>query len=189
MRIIAALFAAGALALGLSGPAGAGAERWAVIGDGSTITLSVRAFGVTQTGRFGRWSGDIRFDPDAPRDAEVSITVRAASLTMRQAAVTRRAVGPAFLDAERYPTIRFRLRDLEPTAPGRYTAQADVTVRDRTHPVSFPVTLSVEGETARMQGGFVLDRAAYGIGTQGAMNALVARQVRVDVALATRRAS
>ena len=189
MKVAAPLFAAIALALGLAGPAGADADRWAVIGDSSAITLSVRAFGVTQTGRFGRWSGDIRFDPDAPEDAEVAITVRAASLTMRQQAVTQRAVGPGFLDAERYPTIRFQLRALEPTAPGRYTARADVTVRDRTRPVTFPVTLSVDGGVARMRGGFVLDRADYGIGTQGAMNALVARQVRVDVALATRRAS
>ena len=189
MRWIAALCGAGLLAVGVAGPAGADADRWTVIGDSSAITLSVRALGVTQTGRFGRWSGDIRFDPEAPQDAEVAITVRAASLTMRQAAVTQRAVGPGFLDAERYPTIRFRLRDLEPTAAGRYTARADVTVRERTHPVTFPVTLSVDGGMARMRGGFVLDRADYGIGTRGAMNALVARQVRVDVALATRRAS
>lgn len=189
MRRFAALMGAGLMAIAVAGPAGAVADRWAVIGESSAITMSVRALGVTQTGRFGRWTGDIRFDPDAPEDAEVAITVRAASLTMRQAAVTQRAVGPGFLDAERYPTIQFRLRALEPTAPGRYTARADVTVRDRTRPVTFPVTLSVDGGTARMRGGFVLDRADYGIGTQGAMNALVARQVRVDVALATRRAS
>ncbi len=64
-----------------------------------------------------------------------------------------------------------------------------MTVRDRTRPVTFPVALSVDGGVARMRGGLMLDRADYGIGTQGAMNALVARQVRVDVALATRRAS
>lgn len=172
---------------GVAQPAGAEVDRWSVIPERSSITLSVRAVGVTQTGRFSTWTADIRFDPAEPRTARVAIDVRAASLTMRQPAVTRRTVGPAFLDAERYPSIRFRLRSLEPVSPGRYTARADVTVKDRSRPVVFPVTLDLTGGFARMSGGFVLDRAAYGIGSEGGWNGLIGRDVRVDVSLATRQ--
>jgi len=172
---------------GVASSAGASISRWSVIPERSTITMSVRAFGMTQTGRFSRWSSDIRFDPDEPSAAEVAISVRADSLSMRQPAVTRRAVGPGFLDAERYPSIRFQLRSLEPVSPGRYTARANVTVKERTRPVVFPVSLTLSEGVARMSGGFVLDRKAYGIGGESSIDGLIGRDVRVDVALATRQ--
>jgi polyisoprenoid-binding protein YceI len=172
---------------GLASSAGAEVSRWAVIPERSAITLSVRAFGMTQTGRFSRWSGDIRFDPSELRDAEVAISVEARSLAMRQPALTRQALGPGFLDAEHYPAIRFRLRSLDPVAPGRYTARAEVTVKDRSRPVVFPVNLSLDEGMARMTGGFVLDRQAYGIGGSSGLDGLIGREVRVDVALATRQ--
>lgn len=189
MKRLAVLAGVLLMNLGLAPPASADVSRWSVIPERSSITMSVRAVGVIQTGRFSTWTSDIRFDPAEPRTAQVAIEVRAASLRMRQAAVTRRAVGPAFLDAERYPSIRFRLRSLEPLASGRYTARADVTVKDRSHPVVFPVSLDLNEGVARMNGGFVLDRAAYGIGGESGVNGLIGREVRVDVALATRQAA
>lgn len=174
---------------GLAQPVDANVSRWSVVRERSSITMSVRAFGMSQTGRFSDWTSDIRFDPADPSAARVAIEVRTASLTMRQAAVTRRAIGPAFLDAARYPSIRFRLRALEPLSPGRYTAHADVTVKGRSRPVVFPVSLDMTEGAARMSGGFVLDRAAYGIGEEGGLNGLVGRDVRVDVSLSTRQAA
>lgn len=170
-------------ALPFAAPARAEVRGWRVDPARSAITLRLRAAGLTRTGRFDAWSGDIRFDPARPEGAEVAIAVRAASLIMREPALTARATGPDFLDVVRYPAIRFRLLALEPLAPGRFTARAQVTVRDRTREVVFPADLRVAGDTAQMSGGFALDRAAYGIGTQGPWNALIGRQVRVDVAL------
>lgn len=186
MKIALAL----AVTLGLlAGSATAEMARWSVIPDRSSISMQVSAMGVTQTGRFSDWSNDIRFDPQAPETSQVVIEVQAASLTMGQQDVTRLAVGRDFLDAEHYPSIRFQLRSLEPVAAGRFTARADVTVKDRTLPVVFPVTLDMTDGVARMSGGFVLDRAAYRIGTGGAMNGLIGRDVRVDVSLATRQSA
>src|SRR5690606_30264131 len=76
--------------------------HWAVVRESSSITMSVRAFGATRAGRFGDWSGDIRFDPERPEQARVVITVQAASLRLDQARMTRLATGPALLDATAY---------------------------------------------------------------------------------------
>ncbi|CAN5264662.1 hypothetical protein BH09PSE1_BH09PSE1_02920 [soil metagenome] len=187
MKLAAALTGVVLLLCGVVGSAGAEVGRWSVVRDQSSITMSVRAAGLTQTGRFSTWSGDIRFDPETPRTAQVAIEVQAASLTMRQQTMTQRATGPGFLDAAHFPSIRFRLRSLEPVLAGRYMARADVTVKERTRPVEFPVDLSLSNGVARMTGGFVLDRAAYGIGSGGGLNSLIGRDVRVEVALATRQ--
>ena len=162
---------------------------WAVVPEESSIALRVGSPLGQMSGRFERWRGDIRFDPEAPERAEVSIEVEAASLRMDDGALTRTALGPAFLDSGRHPRIAFELRALEPLGPQRFQARADITLKGVTRPVSFPVTLRSDRRTAQMTGGFSLDRAAFGIGTRGPWNAVLGRQVRVDVVLATRPAS
>ena len=186
MRRMAVVHAAGLLIalLSVAPPGAAEVRRWSVDPSNSAITMRIRAVGLTQNGRFDDWSGDIRFDPTTLESARVTIDVRAASIRMREATLTNLAAGPDFLDVARYPAIRFRLTSLQPVAAGRFTARAQVTVKGRTREVVFPAALRVTGDTAQMTGGFALDRAAYDIGTQGPWNALIGRQVRVDVALA-----
>ena len=94
MRRRAVLFGALA-ALGLGGSAAP--EPWMVLREASTIEMSVRAFGGSHRGRFDDWRGDIAFDPAAPSRTSATVVVQSGSLKMRPAAVTGRAVGPAFL--------------------------------------------------------------------------------------------
>lgn len=105
---------------------------------------------------------------------------------MSPAVATRRAIGPGFLDAARYPTIRVDLTSLESRGGDRYTARADITVKGRTRAVVFPLDLRISGDRAHLAGAVTLDRADFGIGTSGPWNSLVGRQVIVRVALQAR---
>lgn len=142
--------------------------------------------GGSHRGRFEDWRGDIVFDPDAPARTRATMVVQAASLRMTPAAVTRRAIGPSFLDARRYPTIRLELRSLDPLGGDRYSADAEVTMKGRTRPIRFPVVLHLTGDRAHLTGAFTLDRTEFGIGTTGAWNRMVGREVTVRVALQAR---
>nr|WP_245161646.1 YceI family protein [Brevundimonas alba] len=150
--------------------------------------MTVRALGGSHRGRFDDWHGDIAFDPASPGATRATVVVQAASLRMNSSVLTSRAVGPAMLDAARYPVIRFELRSLQSLGGDRYTARADVSVKGRTRPVTFPLDLRVTGEQAHLTGAFTLDRTEFGIGTTGAWNRLVGREVTVRVALQARRA-
>ena len=183
--LIALLIGAACLATGASR---AEVARWLVVPGDSVITLRVGTPVGQRAGRFTRWTGDIRFDPEAPETAQVAIDVDTASLRMDDARLTSTAAGAGFLDSGRYPRIAFRLTGLEPAGGHRFTARADITIKGVTRPVAFPTTLRSDGRTAQMTGGFSLDRAAFGIGTRGPWNGLIGRQVRVDVSLATRPA-
>lgn len=168
-------------------PAGAGAEPWIIDQPGSRIEMTVQALGAMHSGRFNDWRGEVRFDPDRPERTQATVVVQAASLTMANAAMTRRAAGPGFLDPQRHPVIRFELRSLQPLAADRYTADAVVTLKGVTRPVSFPVGLRVTGDRAHLTGSFALNRADFGIGTSGPWNRLIGRQVTVRVSLQARR--
>ena len=187
MRLAAIALLIGAACL-MTGAARADVERWVVVPADSTISMRVGTPVGARTGRFTRWSGDIRFDPDRPETAQVAIEVDSASLRMEDARLTATAVGAGFLDSGRYPHIAFRLTGLEPAGGSSFTARANITMKGVTRPVTFPATLRSGGGVAQMTGGFSLDRAAFGIGTRGPWNGLIGRQVRVDVSLATRPA-
>ncbi len=161
---------------------------WVFEREGSRIEMTVRAFGGSHVGLFSDWRGEAELDPARPEGARATVTVQAGSLRMSPAAVTRRALGPGFLDAPRHPTIRFDLKALEPLGGGRYSARAAVTVKGRQRDVAFPVDLRVSGQRAHLTGAFTLDRAEFGIGTSGPWNRLVGRQVTVRVALQARPA-
>ena len=177
---------AGLLAL-LLGGAAAPPPAWVVLREASTIELTIRALGGSQHGRFEDWRGDITFDPEAPERTRATVLVQAASLRMRSSALTSRARGSGLLDTARHPVVRFELRSLRPLGGSRYTARAEVTIKGRTRPVSFPVDLRVTGDRAHLAGAFTLDRTEFGIGTTGAWNRLVGREVTVRVALQARR--
>ena len=160
---------------------------WFVIREASTIELTVRALGGSHHGRFEDWRGDIVFDPAAPELTRATVLVQAASLRMRSSALTRRARSASLLDTARHPVVRFELGSLRPLGGGRHTARAEVTIKGRTRPVSFPVDLRVTGDRAHLAGAFTLDRTQFGIGTTGAWNRMVGREVTVRVALQARR--
>lgn len=185
MRRRALLAAAPAILLLLSGTAAP--TTWTFDHAASGIDLSVRALGGTHTGRFEDWSGELVLDPATPADARIGLTVTAGSLKMHPSIATSRAIGRDFLDAARYPEIRFQLRSMEPLGPDRFTAHGAVTMKGITRPVAFPLDLRVEGRTAQMAGGFTVDRTDFGIGTTGPWNRLVGRQVTVRVALRATR--
>jgi polyisoprenoid-binding protein YceI len=180
-RGVVALIAVAALTGGWS------PTPWTIDREVSRIELTVRALGLSRSGHFTAWSGDVAFDPDAPEHARAAVTVRAVSLDLPPAAARRRALGPGFLDAARHPVLRFQLRSLEPLGGDRYTARADLTLKGVTREVVFPVDLRVSGDQAHLAGAFDIDRADYGIGTSGPWNRLVGRQVTVRVALRARR--
>lgn len=161
--------------------------EWTVVRDASTLSLEVRALGSTHSGRFEEWHGDITFDPARPQATRADVVVQTASLRMNTGAATRQARGRDFLDAANHPTVRLQLRSLEALGAARYTARAEVTIKGRTQSVVFPVDLSVEGERALMTGSLSLDRAAFGIGTNGPLSGLISRQVTVRVSLTARR--
>lgn len=173
--------------LPLLGGAAARPPAWAVVRDASTLSLEVRAFGSTQRGRFEDWRGDIAFDPARPQATRADVVVQTASLRMGSGTTTRQALGRDFLDAARHPTVRMQLRALEPAGGSRYTARADVTIKGQTRAVTFPVDLRSDGDRAQLTGGLSIDRTAFGIGTNGPLNGLIARQVTVRVSLTARR--
>ncbi len=71
-----------------------------------------------------------------------------------------------FFGVEKYPTATFRLTKVTPvkgTAAGNATITGDLTIKDKTHPITFPATVSVKNGVATAVGTATVDRTKYDV--------------------------
>jgi polyisoprenoid-binding protein YceI len=74
----------------------------------SEVHLRAYALGLVPfSGEFTRFGGVLHFDPTDAARCEAALTVDVDSLKMADAAARARILGPEFMDAARFPTLRF----------------------------------------------------------------------------------
>jgi len=98
----------------------------------------------TVKGRFAEVHGTVRMDETDPTSAEVEVAIGVASIHTGNADRDAHLRSPDFFDAERFPTITFRSRRVEPGTDGTLRLLGDLTIRG----VSRPVELAVRSEGA-----------------------------------------
>lgn len=70
-----------------------------------------------------------------------------------------------FFDVVKYPTAEFKLTSLEKdsSSPDGYTVKGTLKLKDATRPVTFPATVTAEGETLTMKASAQLDRTQWNV--------------------------
>ncbi|MBM3780906.1 MAG: YceI family protein [Acidobacteria bacterium] len=105
----------------------------------SEVTFQVRHLITKVSGRFSSFAGTIQFDDAAPAQSSVSVTVQTASIDTTQSDRDAHLRSDEFFSVERFPTMTFVSRSITP-AGGHFDVAGDLTIRDITRPVVFPVT-------------------------------------------------
>ena len=93
----------------------------------------------TVKGRFTDVRGTIRMDERTPAGGEADVSIGVTSITTGNADRDAHLRSADFFDAERFPTIRFQSRRVEPGAQGSFLLHGDLTIRGVTRPVSLEV--------------------------------------------------
>lgn len=105
----------------------------------SEVTFQVRHLITRVSGRFSSFAGTIQFDEAAPAQSSVSVTVQTSSIDTNQADRDAHLRSDDFFSAERFPTMTFVSRSITASG-GHFAVAGDLTIRDITRPVVFPVT-------------------------------------------------
>lgn len=146
------------------------------------LSFSVNQMGANVDGNFERWNSAISFDPDTGL-GQVKTEIDISSLKL--GSVTAQALGTDFFDVDTHPTALFTA-DIQP-ADTDYIAQGDLELRGVKSPVTLPFTLRIEGDTAEMEGGVVLDRRTFGMGASYEDESQVGFNVTVQISLTATR--
>lgn len=134
----------------------------------ASLLARVRHMGLSRyTMRFNRFDAEFSYDPAAPLDAKVTVSVEAASLDVGDRGVERLFVG-RFLDAKDHPLITFASTLLTVGEDGKGQMTGDMTLRGVTRPVTFDVQFDgydsslIGGRRAGFSAVAVIDRTAFG---------------------------
>jgi polyisoprenoid-binding protein YceI len=130
---------------------------WSIDPGHSAVHFGVRHMMFTKVrGRFTRWSGELRLNPEHLASSSVEVTIEAASIDTADAQRDGHLRSPDFLDADRFPTITFRSTKVEDLGEGKLRVSGDLTI----HGVTRPVVLDTE-YAGRAQDPWGNDRAGF----------------------------
>ena len=112
------------------------ASTWNIDPSHSAISFSVRHMMVSKArGRFTKWSGQIRFDPDDPAASSVEVDIDPASIDTADAQRDAHLRSADFFDVEKFPAASFRSIKVEGLPGDRYRITGNLTIHGVTKTV------------------------------------------------------
>lgn len=112
------------------------AEKWNFDAVHSNIGFSVRHLMISKvSGHFRTWTGLLQVDEANPAASRVEVEIDAASIETKEQQRNDHLRSPDFLDAAKFPKLRFVATGVEKVDDERYKVTGNLTIRDVTKPV------------------------------------------------------
>lgn len=166
------------------------AGRWEIDPAHSSVEFVARHLMLAKVrGRFAGFSGTLNV-ADVPEESWVDVTIDAATIDTREPQRDQHLRSPDFLDAERYPTLRYEGGGLEQNGGSRFKLFGSLTIRAVTRPLILDVEF--QGVTEDPWGGTravfsasaEIDREDFGLTWNQALETggvLVGKRVRIEI--------
>jgi polyisoprenoid-binding protein YceI len=111
----------------------------------SSAQFTVRHMMITNVrGGFTSVNGEVVHDPDNPNNSSIDVTIDASTVRTLDDQRDAHLRSADFLDVEKFPTITFKSKKIEPAGDGELKVTGALTI----HGVTKDVVLNVEGPTA-----------------------------------------
>ena len=137
----------------------------------SEVSFKVRHLLAKVSGRFTKFSGDIKIDTKDISKSSVVVSIDAASVNTDVEARDNPLRSDAFFDVAKYPAITFKSTSVKEVAKGKLEVTGDFTLRGVTKRITFPITnagTQAGPKPGTVVAGFIdgaltIDRQDYGV--------------------------
>jgi len=137
----------------------------------SEVSFKVRHLLAKVSGRFTKFSGDIKIDTKNISKSSVEVSIDVASINTDVEARDNHLRSDAFFDVAKYPTITFKSTSVKEVAKGKLEVTGDFTVHGVTKRITFPITnagTQAGPKPGTVVAGFIdgaltIDRQDYGV--------------------------
>jgi polyisoprenoid-binding protein YceI len=154
---------AASLAAVVSLPASAATSNWQIDPAHSSAQFAVRHLAIsTVRGAFSKVTGTVALDDQDVSKSIVDVTIDVASVDTRQPDRDNDLRSDKFFDVAHFPSITFKSKKVEQSAPGKLKVTGDLTIRGTTK----EVVLDVDGPTAPMKDPWGNQRVAANASTK-----------------------
>lgn len=164
------------------------ATRWSIDYAASSIGFSGTQAGAPFNGRFGKWQGEIAFDPADLAGSKAVVLVETGSASTGDATQEGSLQSAEWLDPAGYPTARFEATSFRALGGDRYEASGTLTLKSRMVPVLLAFTFTETAGVAKVAGEATLDRTALDLGmTSDATADWVSKAIPVRIAVTAKK--
>jgi polyisoprenoid-binding protein YceI len=141
------------------------AQNFTASDDGSSVTFTIKNFGIKTNGSFTGLKGTIAFNPKALATSSFNVTVNSNTVNTDNNARDKHLKKDEYFDAEKYPTITFVSTKIsESTVAGRYFVVGNLTIKGITKPVQFGFSATPNTAGYKFLGEFEINRRDFGVG-------------------------
>jgi polyisoprenoid-binding protein YceI len=106
----------------------------------SEVSFKIRHMLAKVSGRFTKFSGEIKVDTKDISKSSVAVSIDAASINTDNEMRDGHLKKPDFFDVEKYPVITFKSTSVKEVAKGKLEVTGDFTLRGVTKRITFPIT-------------------------------------------------
>jgi polyisoprenoid-binding protein YceI len=140
------------------------AEYTSIQSDKSSLHFVYKQMGVPVDGSFNKFNAQLAFDPTKPGNAKVAFELNLASIDAGSDEANDEVSSKSWFNTKVYPKATFASTAIKQLATNRYEVSGKMTIKGRTQMITAPFTFTPQGNTATVDGSFVLKRSEFAIG-------------------------
>ncbi|MDP1933021.1 MAG: YceI family protein [Gammaproteobacteria bacterium] len=144
------------------------AADWVLDSATSKVVFQYSYSGTPYQGAFTNIEGTFDIDPANPAACSFTVSINIEDIAIDDAETLSYLLDVEMFDVDQFPTAKFTAEKCRLDSTGAFVSDGMLTIRDQTHPVSFPFNLEVT--TAGGKIGFhmtsevTIQRLAFGVG-------------------------
>lgn len=133
---------------------------WNVTPEGAVVQFELPDEGTK--GTIGGLKTTLNFDPKDPSTASISASVEMKTLNSGTPKKDDHLKNADFFDVEKYPTASFTSTSVKASVAG-FVAEGNMTIKDKTLPVSIPFTFTEENGKGIFKGTMAIHTGEFGV--------------------------
>jgi len=141
------------------------AATWVLDPEDSSVTFEYTFTGTPYQGEFKNVEAVFEIDPLSPGACRFEVTIPIADIYVGDEETLSYLHDWELFDVDQFPYARFEAEQCRLTSLNSFAADGMLTIRDKTHPISFPFDLKVERDLRfRLTSQVTIRRLDYGVG-------------------------
>ena len=132
---------------------------------GSSVTFTIKNFGISTGGSFSGLNGDIQFDIKDLSRAVFNVSIDANTINTDNDTRDNHLRQQDYFDVKKYPHISFvSTRVVQSDKAGVLLLYGKLTIKSQVKDISFPFTVIPSGNGYLFKGSFSINRKEFGVG-------------------------
>ena len=143
----------------------ANVPEWKIILEKSSIEFTATQNNAPVTVGFKSFHANVEFDPDKLEESHVCVVIDMNSVNAEFEDLVLTLKSPEWFDVEKFPTATFESTKFTKTEKGDYHCEGNLTIRDRTLPITIDFELKkYTSKDTVVEGLTTIKRSDFGVG-------------------------